>query len=142
MTHRLVVPSDFEELLRAEQTTATRWFRALGLGRWLALRSNTLLQRPERGGGAGTIPNDLVDNVQRELAHTCASELLDDPISRTSGVGDCRSPIGDLCSGIWDLLLVKIHLRRTRCGEIVGRVPAVVVSSLTICDVQNSCHLT
>lgn len=90
-----------------------------------------------------TIPDDLVDNIQGELANTCASELLDDPILRTP-IGDRRSPVGDLCGRIGGLALVTIHLRCTGwgCGEVVGGGHAMAVSSLTMRGVKNSCHLS
>lgn len=87
MTHRLVVPSAFVELLLAEHTTATLLSMRLGLEHIVVNRQHIVsfgqLHRGKgQGRGRGVIVlDDLLDNVQSELADTGAAKLLYDPIA-------------------------------------------------------------
>lgn len=76
-----MVPSAFEELLRAEHTTATWFVRVLGLGKTITVSNDAAFM-----GGKGharkeyDILDDLLDNLVGEFAHACTSELLNNPV--------------------------------------------------------------
>lgn len=88
MTHRFVVPSAFEELLLAEQTMATLCSERLGLD-MVQKYQHGWSQQDKMVGMQWRIQDDLIDDVQCELAHTGPAKLLDHPMTVWAAIG-CR----------------------------------------------------
>ena len=97
MTHRLVVPSTFFPVLRAEHTTAILLCFKLGL------RKSQLAMIPF--SRAGNEPYDGLRNICRKFAHRGASVLLAHPVAAAvvlderigSSGGRVKTPIGNSC---------------------------------------------